>query len=219
MTYANGAKYDGQWKNDKRHGQCTFTNANGEYHGEFKDNKSDEEHTDPDYYMIEHIATTDDFSDERFHEPAVTATKCRSMMSKKRSSSAVNDDAAGTNKKLRTCIKPSESASEKKEAREKEAREKEAMEKEASEPEESGRESGKNTPAGQHGEGWNALMRASYNGHAPVVSILVRHGADMEVQDSRTGYTALMLASVTDFRFTTFLPHRCISLSCDCAIL
>ena len=158
--------------------------------------KSDEEHTDPDYYMIGHVATTDDLYDEKIHEPAVTATKCRSMMSKKRSSSAVNDDAAGTNKKLRTCIKPSESASEKKEAREKEAREKEAMEKEASEPEESGRESGQNTPAGQHGEGWNALMKASYNGHAPVVSILVRHGADMEVQDSRTGYTALMLASV-----------------------
>ena len=202
MTYANGAKYDGQWKNDKRHGQCTFTNANGEYHGEFKDNKSDEEHTDPDYYMIEHIATTDDFSDERFHEPAVTATKCRSMMSKKRSSSAVNDDAAGTNKKLRTCI----NRASLRPRRRRQGRRRQAS------PSRAGASPGRTLPPG-------STVIAGSHGHADVVSTLVGTGEDMEVQDSRTGYTALMLASVTDFRFTTFLPHRCISLSCDCAIL
>ena len=40
LTFANGAKYVGEWKDDKRHGQGTATFANGEkYVGEFKEDK------------------------------------------------------------------------------------------------------------------------------------------------------------------------------------
>jgi len=39
-TYADGDKYVGEYKNDKMHGQGTYTYANGDkYVGEFKDNK------------------------------------------------------------------------------------------------------------------------------------------------------------------------------------
>ena len=39
-TFANGDKYVGEWKDDKRHGQGTSTYANGDkYVGEFKDDK------------------------------------------------------------------------------------------------------------------------------------------------------------------------------------
>ena len=40
-TFANGDKYVGEWKDDKRHGQGTSTYANvDKYVGEFKDDKS-----------------------------------------------------------------------------------------------------------------------------------------------------------------------------------
>jgi len=39
-TFANGNKYVGEWKDDKFHGQGTFTWANGDqYIGEWKDSK------------------------------------------------------------------------------------------------------------------------------------------------------------------------------------
>ena len=45
-TYADGATYTGEWKDGKRHGQGTHTNAEGEtytderrYRGEWKNNK------------------------------------------------------------------------------------------------------------------------------------------------------------------------------------
>ena len=39
LTFANGAKYVGEWKDDKRHGQGNATFANGDkYVGEWKDN-------------------------------------------------------------------------------------------------------------------------------------------------------------------------------------
>ena len=38
-TYANGDKYVGEYKDDKRNGQGTYTYANGDkYVGEYKDN-------------------------------------------------------------------------------------------------------------------------------------------------------------------------------------
>ena len=38
--YANGNKYVGEWKDDKKNGQGTYTAANGDkYVGEFKDDK------------------------------------------------------------------------------------------------------------------------------------------------------------------------------------
>ena len=40
FTYNNGDKYEGEWKEEKRHGQGSYTWANGEkYVGEFKDGK------------------------------------------------------------------------------------------------------------------------------------------------------------------------------------
>ena len=40
MTYSDGAKYEGDWKDGKRHGQGTLTWTNGNmYEGEWKDNK------------------------------------------------------------------------------------------------------------------------------------------------------------------------------------
>jgi hypothetical protein len=40
LTFANGAKYVGEWKDDKRHGQGNATFANGDkYVGEFKEDK------------------------------------------------------------------------------------------------------------------------------------------------------------------------------------
>ena len=40
MTFANGNKYAGEWKNGARHGQGTFTWSNGyKYVGEWKDDK------------------------------------------------------------------------------------------------------------------------------------------------------------------------------------
>ena len=39
-TYADGSKYVGEWKDDKRNGQATYTYADGsKYVGEYKDNK------------------------------------------------------------------------------------------------------------------------------------------------------------------------------------
>ena len=39
-THANGDKYVGEWKDSKTHGQITYTNSNGDkYVGEFKDDK------------------------------------------------------------------------------------------------------------------------------------------------------------------------------------
>ncbi len=41
-TYANGDKYVGEWKDDKRHGQGTGSLANGgKYIGEWKNDKKD----------------------------------------------------------------------------------------------------------------------------------------------------------------------------------
>ena len=38
MTYPDGSKYIGGWKDEKRHGQGTYTFSDGEkYIGEFKD--------------------------------------------------------------------------------------------------------------------------------------------------------------------------------------
>jgi hypothetical protein len=40
LTYANGDKYEGEWKDDLKNGQGTFTWANGnKYVGEYKDDK------------------------------------------------------------------------------------------------------------------------------------------------------------------------------------
>ena len=40
MTYPDGDKYDGEWKDDKKHGQGTYTFADGaKYVGEWKDDK------------------------------------------------------------------------------------------------------------------------------------------------------------------------------------
>ena len=40
FTYANGEKYDGEWKDGKKHGRGVLTCANGEkYDGEWKDGK------------------------------------------------------------------------------------------------------------------------------------------------------------------------------------
>ena len=40
FTYASGAKYVGEYKDDKKHGKGTFTWANGDrYEGEYKDGK------------------------------------------------------------------------------------------------------------------------------------------------------------------------------------
>ena len=40
-TYDDGGKYVGEWKDDKRHGQGTFTTSVGKYVGEQKNNKAD----------------------------------------------------------------------------------------------------------------------------------------------------------------------------------
>ena len=38
FTYANGNKYDGEWKDDKKNGRGVYTFANGnKYDGEWKD--------------------------------------------------------------------------------------------------------------------------------------------------------------------------------------
>ena len=40
-TYADGEKYVGEWRDDKRHGHGTYTRANGDkYVGEFRDDKA-----------------------------------------------------------------------------------------------------------------------------------------------------------------------------------
>ena len=40
MIYTNGEKYDGEWKDSKKHGHGVFTRANGsKYYGEWKDSK------------------------------------------------------------------------------------------------------------------------------------------------------------------------------------
>ena len=41
ITFANGDKYDGQWKDDKMHGEGTFTWTNGtvEHQGEWANGK------------------------------------------------------------------------------------------------------------------------------------------------------------------------------------
>ena len=40
MTYADGDKYVGEWKDSKRNGQGTYTYADGDkYVGEYKDNE------------------------------------------------------------------------------------------------------------------------------------------------------------------------------------
>ena len=40
MTYADGRKYVGEWKDGKRHGQGAYTNSGGyQYFGEWKDDK------------------------------------------------------------------------------------------------------------------------------------------------------------------------------------
>jgi antitoxin component YwqK of YwqJK toxin-antitoxin module len=39
--YADGSRYDGQWKNDKKHGWGKFYNSKGvlEYEGRYEDDK------------------------------------------------------------------------------------------------------------------------------------------------------------------------------------
>ena len=43
--------------------------------------------------------------------------------------------------------------------------------------------------------GLTLLMGAAFNGHERVVELLIRHGADINLQDSN-GLTALMLAAI-----------------------
>ena len=41
-TWKNGAKYEGEWKNNKRHGKGKMINSDGKiYEGDFKENKKD----------------------------------------------------------------------------------------------------------------------------------------------------------------------------------
>ena len=60
-----GDKYTGEWKNDKRHGQGTYTHANGaKYVGNFKDAKINGQGT----YTYAHGAKyVGNFKDEKYH--------------------------------------------------------------------------------------------------------------------------------------------------------
>ena len=44
--------------------------------------------------------------------------------------------------------------------------------------------------------GYTALTRASMNGHAKVVSLLISNGADIDAANTEEGYTALMHAAL-----------------------
>ena len=60
-----GDKYTGEWKNDKRHGQGTYTHANGaKYVGNFKDDKS---HGQGTYTYADGAKYVGNFKDEKYH--------------------------------------------------------------------------------------------------------------------------------------------------------
>ena len=64
-TYANGDKYVGEWKDDKKNGQGTYTFADGEnYVGEFKDDKKNGQGT---YTFADGATYIGEYKDGKMH--------------------------------------------------------------------------------------------------------------------------------------------------------
>jgi parvulin-like peptidyl-prolyl isomerase len=73
MTWSDGRKYVGEWKQDKRNGKGTLSIPNGDmYEGEFKDDKFDGKGT---YTYADGRSYTGDFKDDKFVAGETTEPK------------------------------------------------------------------------------------------------------------------------------------------------